>query len=369
MKRVVRLRECCSEQSQMTVENNVLKNVKILGFDSQNRRRYTQQAAQQAVSLYEGCKSNLDHPEGNPASSRRIKERFGWLQNVRVDDQGVWGDLAFNPKKAIAEEIRWWAENRPDAIGLSHNAIGQGETRNGIFVVEKIVSVRSVDVVADPASTRGLYEARMDELDDLDTDLGDAGDLDDETGEGDWKAHLLDAIKKVLTDEGIDPDKQLKVAQAILNVVKGNHGPDDGEGGDLDADLETEDEEEECEDDMPPKKKKTEEAKKRKASPDTDEVKNLREELDKLKAKDAVRERAERAHKLCEELRLPKPARTAIFLEQLVNAPTDKAMKALIEDRKQAVSFQSPKSSLPGNGSGSNMDNKAFAKAVRNGVN
>ena len=41
-------------------------------------------------------------------------------------------------------------------IGLSHNAIGEGDTQNGVVVVRRLVKVRSVDVVSDPATTNGL---------------------------------------------------------------------------------------------------------------------------------------------------------------------------------------------------------------------
>lgn len=47
----------------------------------------------------------------------------------------------------------------PDAFGLSHNAQGEGDEKDGIFVVSKIVEVRHVDVVADPATTKSLSES------------------------------------------------------------------------------------------------------------------------------------------------------------------------------------------------------------------
>lgn len=138
----------------------VLRAVKVLGFDSVNRRRYTREAARAAIGMYEGAKVNLDHPQGPPGQTRGVRDRFGWLENVRVESDGLWADLRYNPQHEYSESFRWWAEHQPDALGLSHNAVGQGHDEEGIFVVDKIVVVRSVDLVADPATTRGLHESR-----------------------------------------------------------------------------------------------------------------------------------------------------------------------------------------------------------------
>jgi hypothetical protein len=59
----------------------------------------------------------------------------------------------------MAARICEAAERMPDAFGLSHNAQGEGDEKDGIFVVSKIVEVRHVDVVADPATTKSLSES------------------------------------------------------------------------------------------------------------------------------------------------------------------------------------------------------------------
>ena len=54
------------------------------------------------------------------------------------------------------------------SVGMSHVVDGRTANRGGKVVVEEIKKVRSVDVVADPATTRGLFEqqesSEMDEL-------------------------------------------------------------------------------------------------------------------------------------------------------------------------------------------------------------
>jgi hypothetical protein len=133
--------------------------VTVLGLSSRNRRRYTSEAAAGALGLYEGALVNLDHPD-RPDEPRSVRDRFGRLVNVRFEGGRIRADLRYNPEHPFAATLEWFARNDPGAIGLSHNAIGEGKDDNGVFVVRKIVELRSVDLVAEPATTRGLYEGR-----------------------------------------------------------------------------------------------------------------------------------------------------------------------------------------------------------------
>lgn len=137
----------------------LIRDVKILGYKSLNGREYTKAALESAVKLYEGCKVNINHPK-NPNDPRDYNDRFGWLENVKLAPDGLRGDLRFNPNHKLAERICWDAENAPNNLGLSHNAVG--ETREGREgqIVNKITKVNSVDLVADPATTKGLFESR-----------------------------------------------------------------------------------------------------------------------------------------------------------------------------------------------------------------
>ncbi len=150
------LEAVCQPEIGVSVEP-ILRNVRVLGGDSKNKRRYTPDAMRQAMEMYEGAKVNVDHP-AKPTEPRGIASRFGKLVNVRSDDDGLVADLVYNPRHPLAETIRYFAENMPELVGLSHNAIGEGRTdSDGVFVVTKIVKVRSVDLVADPATTVGLF--------------------------------------------------------------------------------------------------------------------------------------------------------------------------------------------------------------------
>ena len=142
-------------------KSGTIFNVKILGFESENGRRYLPEAVKAAVSLYEGIKVNLDHPVGDASDPRSVTDRLGKLVNVRfVAGKGLFGDLKLLMSKPMSETICEAAEVMPDAFGLSHNAQGEGEEdKDGILVINKITEVRHVDLVADPATTKSLAES------------------------------------------------------------------------------------------------------------------------------------------------------------------------------------------------------------------
>lgn len=144
-------------------DSGVIKNVKIIGFNSQNGRRYTSSALKAAIPLYEGIKVNVDHPEKGPTQQRSSYDRFGKFVNVRfVEGEGLFGDLVYLKSHPIAEQVCEAAERMPDVFGMSHNAQGEGVVdKRGIFEVNKITEVRHVDLVADPATTQSLAESKQ----------------------------------------------------------------------------------------------------------------------------------------------------------------------------------------------------------------
>jgi len=140
----------------------ILRGVKILGLRSRNGRTYQPQALTQAVALYEDAKVNVNHPKGGPLAPRDYQERIGRLTGVEFrSGDGLYADFRFNPKHPLAEQLIWDAENAPENVGFSHNVQGRTASRDGQTVVESIEKVQSVDLVADPATTRGLFESQV----------------------------------------------------------------------------------------------------------------------------------------------------------------------------------------------------------------
>lgn len=137
----------------------VLRGVKLLGLRSRNGRRYEESALRRAIGLYEGSKVNVNHPERDPLAPRDYRDRLGIVRNVRVKaGQGLFGDLHYNPSHPLAEQLAWDAEHAPENVGLSHNVLARTRRDGQEIVVEAITRVQSVDLVADPATTAGLFE-------------------------------------------------------------------------------------------------------------------------------------------------------------------------------------------------------------------
>ncbi len=139
----------------------VIRGVKILGLRSRNGRVYLPEALAQAAPLYEDAKVNLNHPKDQPARPRDYQDRIGAIRNVALrDGEGLFADFHFNPKHALAEQLAWDAEHAPANVGFSHHVQARTARRGDDLVVEAITRVESVDLVADPATTRGLFEGR-----------------------------------------------------------------------------------------------------------------------------------------------------------------------------------------------------------------
>ena len=156
------LETVCGGDPQVDRQAGVIRQVKILGRVSRNGRRYSERALREAAERYVGVGVNLNHPDrrrvGNP---RAIEEGFGWLENVQVLSEGVFGDLHFFRTHPQAAMICEAAERRPERFGLSHVAEGDVSVSSQGAIVESIRRVLSVDVVQNPATSTGLFESQV----------------------------------------------------------------------------------------------------------------------------------------------------------------------------------------------------------------
>jgi hypothetical protein len=267
----------------------VIRGVKLLGLASRNGRTYLPAALVQAAALYEGAKVNVNHPKGSPLAARDYQDRLGAIRDVRVrGEEGLFGDLHFNPKHALAEQLLWDAQHAPENVGLSHNVEARTSRRDGRTVVEAILKVQSVDLVADPATTRGLYEGAH-----------SAAGAASASGAGRSAGNATDdsaAAPSTLTLETLRAERP-DLVEAII----------------LDSTL---------------------------------RIAALESELDRLRARDAAHERRAAATRLLKEFHLPDPeggdaaaARIVSerFFESLLAAPSEQAMRALVEERAGIV--------------------------------
>lgn len=297
----------------------IIRGVKLLGIESRNGRKYLPEALSAAAALYEGAKVNVNHPKGHPLSARDYQDRLGTIRAVVVQGTGLFGDLHFNPKHTLAEQLMWDAQHAPENLGLSHNVQARTARRGSETVVEAILKVQSVDLVADPATTRSLFESS-----DLPTAAG-----------GESEIATVALSKVTLAD--LRRQRPDLVEQMQVEI----HG----------------------------------------------DARAIREELEVLRAERAVGERRAKIRELLREFQLPDSDAAdelgqaivgPAFIESLLAAPNETAMRQLVESRaalvRQAALWQ------PGIGDrrplsreqrtceelgGAALDAEAFAMSIR----
>ena len=138
---------------------STVANVKLMGRFSKNGREFTDKAMRDAYSLSEGAKINVNHLKDLTAP-RDYGDRFGSVLSRTLEADGIVGTVKVNAKHPLAEQFFWDAEHAPEHCGFSIvYAPGKtSRTTGGKLLVESISSVRSFDLVADPATTSSLAE-------------------------------------------------------------------------------------------------------------------------------------------------------------------------------------------------------------------
>ena len=140
--------------------NGIIRSVKIIGLTSRNGRRYLPEALRQAIGLYEAARVFLNHPRrAEQSDDRQFQDWVGVLRGVQFTGDGLVGDLHLRKESTYFPEICESAEAFSGHFGLSHVADGDSHVEGGVEVITRINEVRSVDIVTDPAATRGLYES------------------------------------------------------------------------------------------------------------------------------------------------------------------------------------------------------------------
>lgn len=129
---------------------------------SRNGYHYTPEVLAEAAPLYEGAKAFDGHRDDATRRSSAVGSMLGWYSDVAPNPHD--GSLQANFQIAeSAPHIRQlflsaWRNDRPDLIGFSHDigaVKGQATIREGgrsVTPIRKIVTVHSVDIVADPSA-------------------------------------------------------------------------------------------------------------------------------------------------------------------------------------------------------------------------
>ena len=315
---------------QLDKDKGVLHNVKILGWDSRNNRKYSRRAVESSLPLYEGIKVNLNHAgdgKGLTAPTRDVRDRFGRLVNCRVTDEGLFGDLKYNTGHNCAHAFEWFAVNDASAIGLSHDAILQGPvTESGVRLVESIPKVFSVDVVAEPGTVKSLFESTMED--------------NPQVVEGSLEDHLCDAMAAIVRDKSLDSKVKKQKINKLLKLMM----EDDGESESPAETMETEAMKEPADEGTESATTKALQA----------EIAQLKLDLDAFRAKEQVAKDTADAMELCNKAKLPAAVITPTFLQTMVTRGRE-SWEELVNDRRQILN-PTPESAGRGAGTKPSVD-------------
>ena len=273
-------------------EQHVIRGVKVLGSISANGRVYTAEAMTKALPLYEGATVFLDHVS-DPRQNRSVRDDFGTIVNVRLKEDAIFGDLAYNPHHPNANQLLHWAENNNRKVGLSHSVEGRHTAKNGKQFVEEIYKVHSVDLVRNPATTSGLFESKENmEIKDV---------------EG-----LKAAVAAVLENAELDLSGMAKALCDLAHPL-------------LPAE--------------PAEEKKDEEPKPEEDEAKKESIEALKEQVAELTKQIKQFERKDKINGLLKEAKIEV---TDKFFNVLMEQESDSAITTLIEDNKNSATAQKP---------------------------
>lgn len=287
-------------------DKGVIYGVKVLGWESANKRRYLPEAVKKALPLYEGAKVYHNHPD-KPNQSRKTAEGFGKLSNCRVESDGLYADLLYFKTDAEAGKVTEDVERGIGFFGLSHNADGLGERQGDVVVIHEITAVTSVDLVTDPATVTNLWESKgskpmkkltikkllecvkdpktisvLKEMDDMGLMGGDAEmPVADEPETMSHEEALMAAAHAALDDGELAPDEKLSKIKDVFKLLA------KADAGDEEPVEEEDDSEKDKPDDKGDDSKK--ESKKMAAT-----VNALQERLDRAELAEFIREECDK---------------------------------------------------------------------------
>jgi hypothetical protein len=196
-------------------EKGIIFGVHLCGLESKNGGRYTTTCLEAARDMYEGTKCNINHPDrASPGKDRLVGDRFGVYHNVVIGADGAYADLHYLKSHPLADMVCESAERMPEALGFSQNAktIQVPDGQGGIMH-ESITRVRSVDLVADPATTSSIFESEDQTMNDPHTQgMADSDVVPEDMGgeaaiENDPVDEALDALLKQYLPEIKAADK------------------------------------------------------------------------------------------------------------------------------------------------------------------
>jgi hypothetical protein len=192
-------------------ENGVLKRVHLQGPISKWGHRYDASGMRKASTKFEGLVCCIDHDyKGGPM---KVNPTWGTVQApIDVDDEGIWGDLAFVKCHEQTGPILEAAERGLNKIGLSpvNNVIRE---QNGvIFEYEP----QRIDLVIGAATTKGLFEQAPEE------------GAEEKSADDHIEDSIHSAVSAILKGEGMEEEKCDKLCRFITSMMKREKKDEEG---------------------------------------------------------------------------------------------------------------------------------------------
>jgi len=375
-------------KESLKVAGNVIHDITILGEKSLNGPVYTEKYMEGSIPMYEGAVVNVDHRKGK--ESRGIADRLGLIEGVYHDKKAKKlkaKTLTINPKHALAEQVLWAAEFQPTTMGMSHDVLASGSRNDdGDFLAESCHKVICVDLVADPATTKSLFESIQEARNEQEGVIGDTirnrnarNRLHELTREGIRELRSImfpeDFVRRSevlqLTPQQ-ERDNLLAVVDDLrLELVQfqpTNRSPLGEAIGDLEMKLDElslaslKESNKEVYDKILVEAKESLDTKSKE-----DRIVSLEAQLKEAKEKLDTIAKTEKAKALCAQKGLTEDHVNDIFMGQLKACKDEASMVILIEDRVSLAGGNPVKSArrdVPANNSNKTVDNVKESKSV-----
>ena len=283
-------------------ETSLVRDVALIAAGrSENGFTYPAEMLVAAIPLFEGARVYINHAGRSEArernSNRLVQDQLGRAINVRFVGNKLRGDV-----EVLRHQLPWvgnLAEQMPETVGMSIDAVGRVAIENGEQMVKEIVTVRSVDLVTRPSATKNLFEsARKDGASKIPTEDNDSMDN-------------KEALEMIAGKDAEIKTLNTKLSEAVNSTVAKGREMEEKVGA-LTGEL-TE---------ARAKLEETEAA-----------LKEAKDKLDEYTAREALAEKEALRDRLIEEAALPKEAVTDHFKASLLECADEAAMKVHIEDR------------------------------------
>ncbi|MBT4866813.1 MAG: hypothetical protein HON53_17045 [Planctomycetaceae bacterium] len=316
----------------------LVRNIALTGRDSKNGYRYSEQALEQAVPLYENKPVFLDHAVSvSRPHERSARDLVGSIVNPRYEGGRVRSDVQLLDTEA-GRTFLALSESKSPAVGMSHVVLAErGDDR---AIVEKIHDVVSVDAVVFPATTSTFSESTQHPpITPLDGSL-EAMMADIDLRLTDQVRQLIDApeatvARRALFSECLVIDVRTSSSEEMQQRTIG-WSISDGQiefGSEVTPfDIEQL-HETHWSSPLPNAQELHTELQQ-----STDENRQLREQLEQFQIDRRETEQQREIERLLTESNLPAAAVTEVFRSQLAAALDADSRRTLIEERKQLLS-------------------------------